>query len=46
LKGSIQPGRLADLVVLDKDPFKTDPAALLQIKIERTMAGGAWKYES
>jgi hypothetical protein len=46
LKGSIQPGQLADLVVLAQDPFKTDPSELLQIKVERTMVGGGWKYES
>ena len=31
LKGSIQPGQLADLIVLDQDPFKTDPSALPRI---------------
>ena len=46
LKGSIQPGQLADLVVLAQDPFKTDPSELLKIHVERTMVGGIWKYES
>ena len=46
LKGSIQPGQLADLVVLAQDPFKTDPSELLKIQVERTMVGGSWKYES
>jgi predicted amidohydrolase YtcJ len=46
LKGSIRPGQLADLVVLTRDPFKTAPSELLNIKIERTMVGGGWKYES
>ncbi|MGA9814659.1 MAG: amidohydrolase [Terriglobales bacterium] len=46
LKGSIQPGQLADLVVLAQDPFKTDPSELLKIQVERTMVGGRWKYES
>lgn len=45
-KGSIQPGQLADLVVLDQDPFKTDPPALVKIQVQRTMVGGEWKYES
>jgi predicted amidohydrolase YtcJ len=45
-KGSIQPGQLADLVVLAHDPFKTDPYELLKIQVERTMVGGTWKYES
>jgi predicted amidohydrolase YtcJ len=39
LKGSIQPGRLADLVVLAQDPFKTDSSGLLKIQVERTMVG-------
>jgi predicted amidohydrolase YtcJ len=46
LKGSIQPGQLADLVVLAKDPFKADPSELRKILVERTMVGGSWKYES
>ena len=46
LKGSIQPGQLADLVVLAQDPFKADPSELLKIQVERTMVGGSWKYES
>ena len=46
LKGSIQPGQLADLVVLDQDPFKTDPSELIKIQVERTMVGGVWRYES
>lgn len=46
LKGSICPGRLADLVVLARDPFKTDPSELLKIKVERTMVGGVWRFES
>jgi predicted amidohydrolase YtcJ len=45
-KGSIQPGQFADLVVLSRDPFKADPSELLKIQVERTMVGGAWKYES
>jgi predicted amidohydrolase YtcJ len=46
IKGSIQPGQLADLIALDRDPFKTDPSELRTIKVERTMVGGSWKYES
>jgi len=46
LKGSIQPGQLADLIVLDQDPFKTDPSALTKIRVERTMVDGEWKFES
>jgi predicted amidohydrolase YtcJ len=46
LKGSIEPGKLADLVVLGQDPFKVEPSALINIPVERTMLGGAWSYES
>ena len=46
LKGSIEPGKLADLVVLGRDPFKEDPSTLVTIPIERTMTGGKWAYES
>jgi len=45
-KGSITPGKLADLVVLGRDPAKVDPGTILQIKVERTMTGGRWVYES
>ncbi len=45
-KGSIEAGKLADLVVLGRDPFKEDPSTLISIPIERTMTGGKWVYES
>jgi predicted amidohydrolase YtcJ len=45
-KGSITPGKLADLVVLGRDPKKENPSTLVTIPIERTMVGGAWVYES
>jgi len=46
LKGSIEPGKLADLVVLGRDPLREDPSTLVTIPIERTMIGGNWVYES
>jgi predicted amidohydrolase YtcJ len=46
LKGSIEPGKLADLIVLDRDPLTADPSSLIQIAIERTMVGGKWVYEA
>lgn len=45
-KGSLEVGKLADLTVLGRDPFKEDSATLITIPIERTMAGGKWTYES
>ncbi|HVO64723.1 MAG TPA: amidohydrolase [Terriglobales bacterium] len=46
LKGTIEPGKFADLVVLAEDPFKTDPLSLNKVVVERTMVGGKWVYES
>ncbi len=46
LKGSITPGKLADLVVLGRDPLREDPFKLVDIPIERTMTGARWVYES
>jgi predicted amidohydrolase YtcJ len=46
VKGSISPNKLADLIVLEQDPFKTDRSALVKIKVERTMVGGKWVFES
>ncbi len=46
LKGSLEAGKVADLVVLGRDPMKEDPSTLVTIPVERTMAGGKWTYES
>jgi len=45
-KGSIAPGRLADLVVLGRDPLHENPSTLVTIPVERTMLGGRWSFES
>jgi predicted amidohydrolase YtcJ len=46
IKGTLEPGKLADLVVWDQDMFAVDPSALLDLKPERTMVGGRWVYEA
>ena len=46
LKGSIEPGKLADLVVLGRDPLREDPRSLIRIPVERTMVGGRWVFEA
>jgi predicted amidohydrolase YtcJ len=46
IKGSIEPGKLADLTVLGRDPLKENPSTLVTIPIERTMVGGRWVYQS
>ncbi|MCA9876369.1 MAG: amidohydrolase family protein [Thermomicrobiales bacterium] len=42
--GSITPGKLADLVVLDRDPLAVDPATLDDVAPTRTMLGGEWVW--
>ena len=46
IKGSIEAGKLADLVVLGRNPLREDPMSIITIPIERTMVGGRWVYES
>ncbi len=46
IKGSIEPGKLADLVVLGRDPFREDPSTLVTIPVECTMVGGQWVFEA
>jgi predicted amidohydrolase YtcJ len=46
LKGSLQAGKVADLVVLGRDPLKEKPSTLISIPVERTMAGGRWTFEA
>src|ERR1041385_8965588 len=43
-KGSIEPGKLADLAVLGRDPLKEDPFSLVKIPVERTMVAGRWVH--
>jgi predicted amidohydrolase YtcJ len=46
IKGSLEAGKLADLVVLGEDPTEVDPNTIIDIKVERTMVDGHWVYES
>ena len=46
IKGTLEPGQLADLVVWDHDLLTIDPVALTTVKPERTMLGGRWVYEA
>ncbi|MFO1089678.1 MAG: amidohydrolase [Hyphomicrobiales bacterium] len=44
-KGTLEPGKLADLVILEKDPLKVDPKTIKDIKILETVKEGetVWK---
>ncbi len=44
--GKIAPGYLADLVVLDQDPFTCQPEDLNRIKPVKTMVAGEWVFEA
>ena len=39
-KGSLEPGKLADLVILDKNPLKVDPMTIKDIKVVETIKEG------
>ena len=43
-KGSITPGKLADMVLLNADIFKIDPAAIRDVKAAMTIVGGKVIY--
>jgi predicted amidohydrolase YtcJ len=45
-KGSLEPGKWADLVVLSANPFDTPVEALPEIEVLLTMVGGEIVYES
>ncbi|MCK4386019.1 MAG: amidohydrolase family protein, partial [candidate division Zixibacteria bacterium] len=45
IKGSIQIGKLADMVVLSKDIFKVAPEEILDTKVESTILGGKIVYK-
>jgi predicted amidohydrolase YtcJ len=43
--GSLEKGKLADMVILDKDPTKVDPVKLKDIMVEETIVGGNTVYK-
>src|SRR5581483_6230468 len=44
LRGTLVPGRYADLVVVDRDPFALDPSELAEVQVVATMVGGRWTH--
>ncbi len=45
IKGSISPGKLADIVILSNDPTRAPPEAIKDIKVIMTMIGGEIVWE-
>ena len=45
-KGTIAPGKLADLVILDKDPRQVRPSMISRIRVLVTMVGGRIAYQA
>jgi predicted amidohydrolase YtcJ len=46
LKGSLAPGKLADLVMLAADPHETEPDRIKEIAVLRTLVGGRVVHEA
>jgi len=45
LKGQLAAGRLADFIVVDRNPLTVDPFTLSRISVESTWVGGAQRWE-
>jgi hypothetical protein len=45
-EGSIEPGKLADLIVLSQDLFKLDPSKVADMTVSLTMVGGKVVYQA
>jgi hypothetical protein len=45
LKGSLEPGKLADIIVLSDDLLTIDPEKILDVQVLMTIVGGQVVYE-
>ncbi|HWW77288.1 MAG TPA: amidohydrolase family protein, partial [Pyrinomonadaceae bacterium] len=45
VKGTLTPGKLADLVILDRDIFRLDPAEIEKVRVRLTVMDGRVVYE-
>jgi predicted amidohydrolase YtcJ len=45
IKGSLTPGKLADAIIVDRDPHDVPPEALHEVQVDLTMLGGKVVYE-
>lgn len=44
-KGTLEPGKAADMVILDRNPLKVEPAGLREIRVLQTIKDGMTVYE-
>jgi predicted amidohydrolase YtcJ len=45
-KGTLEPGKLADIAVLAEDPFQIQPERIKDLKVEMTLVGGEVRYQA
>ena len=46
VKGSLEKGKLADLVVLSENPYTVPPGKIREIQVEKTLVGGDVVYSA
>ena len=44
--GSLEPGKLADFVVLDRSPLDTEPERIADIRVLATVVGGQPTFQA
>jgi predicted amidohydrolase YtcJ len=46
IRGTLEPGKLADFIVLSENPFELEPERISAIRIDLTVIGGKIVYKS